>query len=602
MSKWLRNTLIIVGSLVIVLIGVGGYIFYSTSPKIIINSLTSEIFAKSHEMVKEIEDIKSLKIDGNGDFKTNLEDAEYLSGYKGNFSAAFDIKNEIFKLDYDLNKDDILKQGMYYYENNALYGNVNGDQNTLYLLVKDFFDSEIKTDINYDDIDELLDILEEEITNEIIKLNPTSKKKYIKINNSKMYANVLSFRINNDSITKLLNNLKNKLENNMEFNSLTTKNQIDYRSIINSYISSMKYVTEQNIIINIYTSLFEGELLQVSIKDVYEDYEPSFYGYWYKSSTPNDYDDYDDYDDYNDYDDYDDYDDYFDDPDEDEQLTTHTKIFKLTNVDNIHISYKHSAIVDGENEDVEYFNLHQNKDTYSVEYVDKENMYGGQYKYYGTIEHKDDTYKIEINDSDDYKIMLDIKEKEKNDYSLNIMVSKKSSYLEVNLNTKVTINEKVKKIDISNAIPYEDPIYDNIIYNDYLPIDSSKEKSYELHNDPTVDDITKINNTGESFILVFGSGNCSHCIAYHDTLTELGKSFANIYFIDMTKYSEEELQKIFNLDYEITDASYSQTSIKEGINAYPLTLIIKNGKTLKSYYGNTPYDEVTDHIANYEIK
>lgn len=96
------------------------------------------------------------------------------------------------------------------------------------------------------------------------------------------------------------------------------------------------------------------------------------------------------------------------------------------------------------------------------------------------------------------------------------------------------------------------------------------------------DFFNKIDNK-DDFILFIGSATCQHCTDYKKTVNKIIKDYqVMIYYIDINKFSEEELSKFKTI------INFSGT---------PTTVFIKDGKEISDDKGNVTQYRVNGNLA-----
>lgn len=119
-----------------------------------------------------------------------------------------------------------------------------------------------------------------------------------------------------------------------------------------------------------------------------------------------------------------------------------------------------------------------------------------------------------------------------------------------------------------------------------VPILSSKNSIFKEINYSKFKEVLK----SEEFKFIYiGSPSCSHCIAMKPYLGDLYKEFKiDIYYLNSSKLSEEELSEIESLDDSL--ASFGT----------PTYLFIKNSKIIGTHIGSTStYEEFKNIFISY---
>ena len=116
----------------------------------------------------------------------------------------------------------------------------------------------------------------------------------------------------------------------------------------------------------------------------------------------------------------------------------------------------------------------------------------------------------------------------------------------------------------------------------------NKLKSYEEIN---YEELNKMIENKEDFILFIGSSTCSHCAAYKEKVNKFVKEYqTKIYYIDIHKFSETESNKfklIVNFEGTPTTVFFEKGKEKEDENGNVRTYRIE---------GNIEYSKVVEKI------
>jgi len=176
--------------------------------------------------------------------------------------------------------------------------------------------------------------------------------------------------------------------------------------------------------------------------------------------------------------------------------------------------------------------------------------------------------------AEDYKIKMyyidqeSLNEKEKEEL-------KKKSSLYTTTDGKETFSYKgnYKEYQIIKSLMNQ-----NIIEDDYIEIDIN-------------DYLSIVKEKGYQFIFI-GSSSCGYCTNFKPEIKAALQEYnANIYYLDVSKLSNVELQQLYSSDKYFTENEWGT----------PLNLLFKDGKRINVLNGYVPKDELVNFLKKNKV-
>lgn len=131
---------------------------------------------------------------------------------------------------------------------------------------------------------------------------------------------------------------------------------------------------------------------------------------------------------------------------------------------------------------------------------------------------------------------------------------------------------------------------------------SEDEIAYKIPEN--ADEIINKINSKKYTILVIGQTDCNYCQLYIPVFNKVAKeNNYDIYYVDSQDYNQSEYEKIINLDLDIP-AKCTKTGVATKTTAgfpKPMTLLIKDGKTVDCLLGYKSESKLLDMLTSYNI-
>lgn len=188
-------------------------------------------------------------------------------------------------------------------------------------------------------------------------------------------------------------------------------------------------------------------------------------------------------------------------------------------------------------------------------------------------------------------------------YVSNTSISNAKLYLDIDINDDVEYvvfagPEIVGTLEKNKEYEYYQEKLDKYVYH-IIP-DSELKLSVPDNAEEFIKDAE-----GKNYIVaVFGYSGCSYCTLYKPVLNEIVNDYGvKIYYFDSTTYDTTQYEYILNMGYEIPAkcTRNNEAVLISDSFASPMTLIIRNGKTVDCIKGNVSKDTVVSTLKKYKI-
>ena len=295
-----KKKIIIISIVVLLIILVGGYFGYKKfykSPDAILTDYINTVFDEGKKVINDklLNNLDNtdnyILLNGNLSFDTNaaLDDYEELKDYSLNFNMGLSTKSKLLNLKLDLLKESKnFLSGSLIMQNNHLYAKVPSIlSRTIDLGASEFDDMINVSNVSFtkDDINIVIDGTKEVILNSIKKEDV--KKETTTANGEKL--NLITYNFSKENQILLLNNMKNYIENNTDYQeSLSNLTGNEKSKLIDSIEDQIDDYDSEDATITLYTKGINNSFKELDIKSTSDSYiNITFNDNTYKLTMPN---------------------------------------------------------------------------------------------------------------------------------------------------------------------------------------------------------------------------------------------------------------------------------------------------------------------------
>ena len=273
-----KKKIVIISVVVLLIVLVGGYFGYKKfykSPDAILTDYINAVFDESKKVINDkiLNNLDNtdndILVNGSLSFDTNasLDDYEELKDYSLLFNMGLSPKSKLLNLKLDLLKESKnFLSGSLIMQNNHLYAKVPSILSRTIDLGTNELDEMMNVSnasFTKDDINTVIDGTKEVILNSIKKEDV--KKESTKVHDEKL--NLITYNINKENQILLLNNMKNYIENNSDYEeSLSNLTGNSKSELLDSMEDQIDDYDSEDVTISLYTKGINNSFKELDIK------------------------------------------------------------------------------------------------------------------------------------------------------------------------------------------------------------------------------------------------------------------------------------------------------------------------------------------------
>lgn len=273
-----KKKIVIISVVVLLIILVGGYFGYKKfykSPDAIFTNYINAVFDEGKKVIndKVLNNLDNtdndILVNGSLSFDTNasLDDYEELKDYSLLFNMGLSPKSKLLNLKLDLLKESKnFLSGSLIMQNNHLYAKVPSILSKTIDLGTNELDEMMNVSnasFTKDDINTVIDGTKEVILNSIKKEDV--KKESTKVHDEKL--NLITYNFNKENQILLLNNMKNYIENNSDYEeSLSNLTGNSKSKLLDSIEEQIDDYDSEDVTISLYTKGINNSFKELDIK------------------------------------------------------------------------------------------------------------------------------------------------------------------------------------------------------------------------------------------------------------------------------------------------------------------------------------------------
>ena len=279
-----KKKIVIISVVVLLIILVGGYFGYKKfykSPDAILTDYINAVFDEGKKVIndKVLNNLDNtdndILVNGSLSFDTNasLDDYEELKDYSLLFNMGLSPKSKLLNLKLDLLKESKnFLSGSLIMQNNHLYAKVPSIlSRTIDLGTNELDEMMNVSNVSFtkDDINTVIDGTKEVILNSIKKEDV--KKESTTVHDEKL--NLITYNFNKENQIFLLNNMKNYIENNSDYEeSLSNLTGNSKSELLDSIEDQIDDYDSEDATISLYTKGINNSFKELDIKSTTENY------------------------------------------------------------------------------------------------------------------------------------------------------------------------------------------------------------------------------------------------------------------------------------------------------------------------------------------